>query len=157
MNNQLTQARLKELLSYDPSSGIFRRISGKAEVGTVRNRRRSIGVDYKIYLSHRLAWLYVHGVWPKGDIDHIDGNPLNNAISNLRDVSRSVNMQNVKRPRKDSQTGLMGASLDKRTGRYMSYICLDGATKYLGTFNTAEEANSAYMAAKRQIHPGCTI
>lgn len=157
--NKLTQDRLKELFLYEPETGKFtRKSTPNRKVGSVTSHGRlNIFIDYQQYYAHRLAWLYVYGSWPVADVDHIDGNPLNNAIENLRDVSRSVNMQNIKRARKDSHSGLVGVLKDKRKDRYMAYICVDGGRKYLGTFDTAEQANAAYLSVKRLVHPGCTI
>src|SRR4051812_40825019 len=105
----VTQERLKQVLVYSPESGLFTRRGRVA--GTTYRGRINIFIDYRGYLAHRLAWLYVHGRWPIGDIDHIDGNASNNAISNLREVSRSVNMQNQRRARSDSRTGLLGVQV----------------------------------------------
>ncbi|MDD0156969.1 HNH endonuclease signature motif containing protein, partial [Shigella flexneri] len=63
--------------------------------GTISYGYNAINIDGVRYFAHRLAWLYVYGEWPKQEIDHIDRNRRNNAISNLRDVSRVVNALNV--------------------------------------------------------------
>lgn len=160
----LTQEELKKRLHYDPVSGVFTRLTKTNNVqkmGTIDEKGRlHIGVKYNIYRAHRLAWLYVHGEWPKGDVDHIDGNPLNNAIANLRDVSRSVNMQNQRRARADSKTGLLGVyrRTDNRTKPYRAAIVpKNGKRVNLGNFASAEAAHAAYLAAKRQLHEGCTL
>jgi hypothetical protein len=156
----LTAERLPAVLAYDPETGAFRalgrrRAAADGEVGTVTRGRRVVFVDGKGYRAHRLAWLYVHGAWPAGDVDHIDGNPLNNALANLRDVSRTVNMQNLKRARSDSRSGLMGAS--KCRGRWQAQIVVHGKRLHLGMFATAEAASAAYLAAKRRMHEGNTL
>lgn len=125
------------------------------QAGTVGNGRRKIMISGRQYHAHRIAWLLVHREWPKGDIDHIDGNPLNNAIANLRDVSRSVNMQNLKRARSDSKTGKLGTI--EKNGRFRACIRVSGKTRHLGYFDDVESAHSAYLAAKRQSHEGCTL
>lgn len=152
----LTQARLQEVLDYCPETGVFIwRKRKSAKVGSVSNGRLRICVDWKIYRAHRLAWLYTYGEWPKFDVDHIDGNPLNNAIRNLRDVPRSVNMENQRRARSDSKVGLLGVI--ERDGKYRAEIASHGKRYRFGPFDTAEAAHEAYLAAKRRIHIGCTI
>ena len=149
----ITQKRLKELIIYCSDTGLFTK-NGKV-AGTLDNRRIRIGVDGAIYRAHRLAWLYIYGVWPSGDIDHIDGNPQNNSINNLRDVSRSVNMQNQRKARLDNKTGFLGVS--KRGNRFSAAITTSSGSQWLGTFSNPEIAHSAYVNAKRKLHEGCTI
>ena len=71
----------------------------------------------KSYLAHRLIWLMFYGEWPKNEIDHIDGNRLNNSISNLRDVTRSINQKNA-HARKDNVSGVRGVHYIKHKGEY---------------------------------------
>jgi HNH endonuclease len=106
--------RLRELFSYDPESGLFtRRVAIRRGIssGTVAGSKHSNGyvylqVDGRRYLSHRLAWLWVHGEWPP-EIDHADQSPANNRISNLRPVSHALNILNS-RSRVDSRSGVTG-------------------------------------------------
>lgn len=156
---------LRERLLYDPSTGLFtwrvtagsRRALGDA-AGTVDSRGYLvIRVGGKQRSAHRLAWLYVHGVWPDFHIDHIDGNKLNNRIANLRDVSVSVNLQNQKRPRSNSSSGLLGVSLCRQTGKWLAGIGINGRRKALGRFDSPEQAHAVYLEAKRRLHAGCTI
>jgi hypothetical protein len=162
----LTAERLRELLNYDPDTGVFtRKTSAGGEcagkiAGTRRRYRKTrieigIGIDYADYRAHRLAWLYVYGKWPVGHIDHKDGNPLNNAISNLREATGSLNGQNLRKARRDNKSGLLGVSPNRL--RWSASIKADGRKHHLGTFDTAEEAHAAYVAAKRKLHEGCTI
>jgi len=117
-----------------------------------------IKIDGKSYLAHRLAWLYVHGVWPTEDIDHRFHNTLDNRIGELRDVSNHENMQNrIKANNNNISTGLLGATFHKATGKYSAEITFDGKRKYLGLFASAEEAHAAYLSAKRIHHSTCTI
>lgn len=159
----VTEKRLRELLHYDPETGIFTRIVGKGgkPSGSVSGKKTlggywQIKVDHISYRAHRLAWLYVYGKWPANMIDHIDGNPLNNSISNLRDVTRSVNVQNVKRARANNKLGLLGVSRNRN--KFQAAIKTeDGKRHYLGTYQTPELAHEAYLSAKRKLHQGCTI
>jgi len=151
----LTQERLKELLEYDPETGVFvwlQTTSNRVKVGSVAGCRRRDGyllirLDGKLYLGHRLAWLYVHGEWPANVIDHIDQNKSNNAISNLRDTSMAVNGLNKDKPRRHNTTGFMGVS--KRKDRFLAQVSRKrGLTKL---FDTPEEAHEWYLATKATL------
>lgn len=158
----LTQARLKEWLRYDPSTGLFTRVKaggGKAIVGTVISCKRAgylqVFIEGHNYVVHRLAWLYMTGEWPKGQIDHINCERADNRWSNLRDVDQSTNMQNRKHSQTNSKTGVLGVS--PSYGRFRAAIEVDGKFKHIGRFDTIEEAQAAHLRAKRQHHAGCTI
>lgn len=165
-NRPLTQERLKELFSYDAKTGEFLRIKslkGGQKDGfiafgsTSKTRHRSIGVDGKRYQAHRLAWFYVHGEWPKGEIDHIDHNPENNAMSNLRDGTKAQNMQNLIKPRSNNKSGYLGVWWCKGMRAWKAGICKERIYETIGYFSTAEEASIAYINRKREIHEFCTI
>lgn len=160
----LCAERLREVLSYNPETGVFHwkvRAAYHVRIGTVAGSLNSQGylhtrVDGKRFLNHRLAWLFVHGTWPSGDIDHINGCRSDNRIANLRDVQRSINAQNLRTAQSNNKsTGLLGAY--KQGRRWCSIIMIDGKQRYLGTFDTPEEAHTAYLETKRKFHPGCTI
>lgn len=114
-------------------------------------------IDGGRYPTHRLVWLYHHGVMPSGHIDHINGDPDDNRIENLRDVSVMVNRQNIKRAYKSKRRGLLGAHFNKASGKWAAAICVNYKQIHLGFFATAEDAHAAYLAAKRRLHEGCTI
>lgn len=152
-----------DLFSYDAATGMVTRKVNRgsrglagAQVGsddlhgykTVRINRRS----YKI---HRLVWLMTYGEWPVGDIDHINGNRSDNRLSNLRDVPRGVNLQNQSKAQNNKSTGVLGVYRDGSS--FYSRISVDNKSIHLGTFQTIGEAHSAYLTAKRKLHPGCTI
>lgn len=158
----ITQDQLRNELAYDPETGVFTRLIARprqplgAVAGTLdESGRVRICVNGKIYRAHRLAWLYIYGVMPVGDLDHIDGNPSNNAISNLRVGSRAQNMQNQRHARSDCVSGLLGVSV--RGAKFRAEIRAGGRRLNLGTFCSAEEAHSVYLAAKRQLHEFCSI
>ena len=107
---ELTQARLKELLYYDQKTGIFtwkesRRCVKKDDVsGTLDSKGYVIiMVDRIRYKAHRLAWFYIYGVWPKNDIDHINTIRHHNFIVNLREATRGENLQNQTKAHKDNK------------------------------------------------------
>jgi hypothetical protein len=155
---------LLEFLSYDQITGLFtwktspaKRFPVGIKAGSVNDKGyiviRCFG---RLHHAHRLAWLLTHGAWPSGDIDHINGVRADNRIANLRDVSRSVNQQNLKAARRDNQNGLLGVK-KTRCGTFEARINLNGRYVHLGTFPAAAEAHQAYITAKRNNHEGCTI
>lgn len=115
-----------------------------------------ICVDQRDYKAHRLAWLFMTGEWPAGDIDHINGNREDNRWANLRVVTCAMNAQNRRKAHSNNKsTGVLGVSKDR--GRFMASIFVDGKSRKLGRFLTVEEAEAAYLNAKRKHHPGCTL
>lgn len=159
----LTAERLKEMFHYDPLTGVFnRRISsGRSRAGSFvgwveHDGYLRVCIDKKKYSLHRLAWLYVFGHDPKGEIDHIDGCKTDNRICNLRDVPRQTNAENARLAHRHNKSGLLGAH-GKKTGKFESWIQASGTRHYLGLFDRAEDAHDAYINAKRELHAGCTI
>lgn len=158
-----TADRVRELLSYDPETGVFRwrirpyRSKTKLDdpPGFWRGKYLLIGIDGRQYFAHCLAWNYVTGEWPKTEIDHRDTNPSNNAFSNLREATRSLNNQNRRKAAACNPTGFLGVS--RKRSRFTARITINSKKQHLGTFATAEEAYSAYVAAKRESHAGCTL
>ncbi len=158
----LTQARLKEILSYDHETGIFTHLQnrGRAKSGGIAGSGPYdgylvTGIDGKVYRCHRLAWLYMTGSWPDGETDHIDGNRSNNAFANLRDVSKARNLWNKKAAHINNKTGFLGVSMKK--GRYIAQIQVNNAGLHIGCYDTAEQAHEAYLRVKRELHDTCTI
>lgn len=159
-----TLERLKELLAFSPSTGCFRwRVSrGKARVGALAGcvlpgGRVLIRIEGRAYLAHHLAWLFSRGFWPSLGLDHRNGNPGDNRPRNLREATQSINMQNLKGPRRDGTSGFLGVSLYKPNGKYRATIFANGRHKSLGYFTKPLQASKAYLAAKRLMHPGCTL
>lgn len=161
----ITQERLKELLSYDHETGIFARKvrasnSPKGKIVGTRdtNGHLQVRIDNKLYLCHRLAWLYEYGEFPSEQIDHINGIRHDNRISNLRNVSATVNAQNKRAaPLNNKSTKLLGVSHDKESGKFKAYITVFGKQITLGRFVNKDEAHQAYIEAKRKYHEGCAI
>ena len=151
-----TQARLLELFYYSDGS-LLRRVpaKGKPRNSSCAQRTRRMRVDLIFYEEHRLVWLYHTERWPDEQIDHINGNPLDNRIENLRDVTRSVNMQNQRRATCKSKTGLLGVYPHRK--KFAAGITVDGKIQHLGVFANAHEGHAVYLAAKRALHEGCTI
>lgn len=158
MKKDLEAARVRELLDYDPQSGkltwrVCRGLvrAGQTASGALNDGYQRIKVDGRVYRVHRVIWLHVYGAWPHGPIDHRDGDRSNNSLANLRLCSVAQNNQNVNAAR--GQSGLLGASFHKASGRWYSRICVDGKERSLGLFDTAREAHAAYVAAKTELHP----
>jgi len=160
----ITAERLRELLHYDPETGIFtwridaarcRRKGSIAGANADSGRYSSITIRRTIFKAHRLAWLYVHGSLPVGMIDHINGIKSDNRIANLRDVSFITNMENQRAAHSNNKLGIMGVTLFR--GRYSAHIRTNKVLRFLGSFPTPELAHAAYIAAKREKHAGCTI
>jgi len=162
----LTAARAREVLSYDPETGaLTRRIrsANMVVVGEVAgclgtNGYIMVSVNGKQYRAHRLAWLIQTGEWPPADIDHLNGIRTDNRWANLRAVSRSVNNENQRAAKATNKSaGLLGVSFIPRLGKFRALIRVGGKNKHIGMFLTAEAAHQAYVAEKRRLHSGCTL
>jgi hypothetical protein len=150
----LTQVELKELLHYDPETGLFTRLVNRAKfrVGEVAGWEEShgythIGINKKGYKAHRLAFLYMTGKFPEGDVDHINGKKDDNRWCNLREATRSQNLFN-RGAQKNNKLGIKGVTLYQ--GKYMASGTSNGKQKYLGCFMTEEEASKAYQEFAKQ-------
>lgn len=147
----VTQERLKELYTYDPIGGTFRRNFGRqgVEKGSLAGSMNhhfgyvNIFVDDKGYKAHRLAFMYMTGEWPPEEVDHLDGDRSNNAWENLKLCSRSENARNMAK-RKDNTSGHVGIGFHKKRNQWRARIM----GEHLGWFPTMEEAIKA-----RQEHP----
>ena len=154
----LTAERLRELLHYDPETGMFTRKigrGGKAKAGSVAGTTNTSGhiqvmVDGKLYLAHRLVWMYVHGQMPSEQLDHINRTPTDNRIENLRPCNHAKNMQN-KGAYKNNSSGCVGV-YKTRAGNWMAAIGVEGKFKSLGTYKTFEEAVATRKAAQKEVH-----
>lgn len=157
--------RVRELLSYDPETGscVWRVSRNGCKVGGVAGSLRSDGylnmrIDGRSYLAHRVAFLYIHGIWPTNQIDHIDRIKSNNRIDNLREATVSENGQNRHLAQSNNRScGLLGVTWHKGDSKWMAQLCVDGKRNYLGSFALPEEAHAAYLRAKNDLHPFSTL
>lgn len=162
---------LKSNVLYDKETGIFTRAKNhpkrKYVIGSVTGVSRPDGyvqvmIEGKLFLAHRLAWLYVYGELPKNNIDHINGIKNDNRIENLRDIKQRVNVQNIRKAKKTSTSSCkLGVSF-ANNGRninkpFRARIVVDNKEIHLGMFSNEDEAHEAYLSAKRKYHEGCTI
>lgn len=152
----LTAERLREVLHYDPDTGVFRwsidmgdkRKPGRAVGSRDRNGYLRVRIDYRMHQASKLAWLYSHGVIPPHEIDHIDGDPTNDKLENLRPATHSQNMKNTRLPCTNT-TGAKGVYWRKRWQTYEVKITVNGCTKYLGLRKELTDASALYAAAAR--------
>lgn len=149
---------LKSILEYNYETGIVSNtvnrkcvIAGK-EAGYTDKRTgyKTINIGNKIYPYHRVAWALYYSKWPDKCIDHIDGNPSNNRVDNLRDVSHRENMRNRKVPN-NNKSGIQGVSLRKDTGNFEAYITSDTGRIHLGHFKNFFEACCARKSMENRL------
>lgn len=153
----ITQEQLKSILRYEPETGKFYWLinSGRAFIGNKAGNINSEGyvrirIDGQEYKAHRLAWLYVYGVNPENEIDHINGIKDDNRIVNLRDVSHQENCKNQKN-RINNTSGIQGVSWNKDKKKWTAGIRMNEKWNYLGGFEDKFEAICARKSAERRF------
>lgn len=151
----ITQELLKEYFYYKDGS----LYTSKSRHGLAADKKaggkRTNGYVYvtfqnRIYLLHRLIFLYHHGYLPK-ILDHIDGNPLNNKIENLRPATYAQNLANMKTP-KSNKSGVKGVCFDKERNKWVAEIKCEGVKYKLGRFDTLEEAAKVVRKKRDELH-----
>jgi hypothetical protein len=151
-STNLDVKRLKSLLTYDGSSGVFTWIENGKQAGcNAPTGYILIGIDGSLYLAHRLAWLYVKGSWPEMRIDHKDQNKANNRISNLRQATVAQNTANSG-PRITSRSGFKGVCWDAKNSRWRATITVGGKQRSLGRHKRLEDAVAAYSTEAKAIY-----
>lgn len=161
---EITAEWLRSVLDYDPESGIFRwkhcpaasrawngKFAGRVAGSPDRKGYTLIMVRNKRMFAHRLAWLWVYGEMPPDQIDHRDRVKSNNAISNLRLATGLENARNKGKPLKKS-TFPKGVEFFPNTGRWRARLWVGGKGRHLGYFDSADEAEEAYLAAAKEQH-----
>jgi hypothetical protein len=152
--NELTAAKVRDLLDYDPETGEFvwlkGKTSGKVAGCVAKDGYWLIVINRRLYYAHRLAWLHVHGEWPHRHIDHRDGDRRNNRIDNLRPATVAENAQNRVAYR-TNKSGYLGVVALPRGG-FVAQIMVDGKRKRLGSHSDPAEAHKLYLAAKSEMH-----
>ncbi|EPM9932855.1 HNH endonuclease signature motif containing protein [Pseudomonas aeruginosa] len=166
MEQNITAELLRGLLFYCPENGSFTWLQRPARLfssetnwkrwntcyagkraGSVCTtpegyKRRIIGIFGKIYLEHRLAWLYMTGEWPEEQIDHINQISTDNRWSNIRPATHTENARNAPK-RKDNSSGITGVGLHKASGRWRARVNLSGSSIFLGYFKEKRDAELA--------------
>lgn len=170
---ELSVARLRELLNYDPETGRLTwkarkpsdfpggahtpewsanqwnaRYAGKGACCTPDGNKGYLRgmIKWRTYPAHRVAWALHYGEWPKGEIDHINRDMTDNRIANLRAVSTRQNCRNQGRHRNNT-SGVSGVAYRKESGRWRAYINSETGRENLGTYASFEEAVAARSAA----------
>lgn len=159
INKELTQSRLKELLDYDPSTGMFTwkvyrsRFArpGDCAGSPDKNGYVCIGIDGSVYKAHRLAWLYINGSFPSKGLDHINRVKNDNKIDNLREATDSENKQNIGVPA-NNKSGIVGVRFDKACKKWSAYIKINGIMIFLGLHSSMSDAIFARKLAKSKYH-----
>lgn len=153
---RLTVAEVRRLLRYEPDTGTFfwRIDTNKISAGNIAGCRQSRGywqirINRRLYMAHRLAWLYVTGEWPKANIDHINGDRSDNRFVNLRIATNSQNAWNSRR-RINNACGYKGVHYKKRLNKFVAQINVHGRVYHLGVFETPEGAHAAYCKAAKE-------
>lgn len=155
----LTIERIREVLRYDPETGICtwtKKTGRKVVVGSraghadPRTGYRYIRIDGHQILEHRIVWAYIHGEWPSYYIDHWRGAEVGNKLENLRPASCSQNNAN-RRMSTTNTSGVKGVSFHKKVGRWRASIKKNGQQKHLGYFDTLEDAAVAYRTAAVEL------
>jgi len=145
---QLTQDRLMELFTYEPATGVFTRKSNGKIATSMHNGYVRIGIDYKEYRAHRLAFLYVTGAFPTGIIDHKNHNKSDNRWCNLREVTVQENSRNMSLY-KNNHSDVTGVYWHKRDKHWIAFIHVDGDKKHLGCFKNKSDATKARKQANK--------
>lgn len=153
----LTQSRLKQLLRYDPQTGCFTRVVARPgwRPGSTAGRVNHDGyhqivVDGRRYSSHRLAFLYMTGEFPCGEVDHINRDRSDNRWVNLRDVSHASNLRNT-RLRSDNSSGLVGVRWVPRQGKWHARIKINGQFLHLGSFANLLDAACVRISTQNTL------
>ena len=153
----VSHKRLVELLTYLPEEGVFVRnscVRGRAagsRIGAVNSEGYElIYVDGARYAAHRLAFFYMTGEFPVQMVDHINGVKTDNRFCNLRLASNAQNQANAKY-RSSSASGVVGVRSKKKSGKWVASMKFDGKTRHIGSFETINEAKSAYVAEKKKV------
>ncbi len=155
----LTHARLLEVLTYDPETGVFywrKMIGQRAVIGQVAGGKRpdgyiAIAIDGKTYKASRLAWLYMKGEFPPHLMDHEDRDRANNQWLNLRPATKRQNNANKKR-QVNNKVGLKGVNWHKASNKYVAQISNHGKKEHLGLFTEPADAHAAYVRRAKEIH-----
>lgn len=155
----LSRSEIMEFLTYSPSTGEFRwkkRPGPRAKVGGIAGGLngagyREIELRGKTYQAHRLAWLFIHGMWPVGEIDHENTIRDDNRIENIRDATRSQNQHNRRKNRKGSSR-YKGVHFHKATGKWGAKIQVNGENRHLGLFDREEDAAQVRILTAAELH-----
>lgn len=158
---QLTQACLKEWLTYNEHTGEFTwnkspswGIKAGVQAGYQKSGYRQIRLCGELHYGHRLAFLYMTGAMPPSQVDHINGCKSDNSWTNLRSVSPLENRRNAAKSRNNT-SGVTGVVWDKNKQKWMARIMVNHKANFLGYFDSVEDAKVCRKAAetRHNFHP----
>lgn len=157
---ELTAERLRDLLHYEPATGIFawlvnrgRKAKAGQQAGVLNNDGYiAIKIDGRTYKGQRLAFLYMLGRWPDPEADHENGVRNDNRWGNLREATKAQNMQNLATPATNT-SGHIGVCWHSRRRKWQVYIRVDGTLHHVGYFMLFDDAVEAYRSARRRLSP----
>lgn len=173
---ELSYAQVSAVLKYDSETGrlfwkerplsLFNDRKGKARANWLRWNKvyagkeaftalttqgyKHGGIFWKLYRAHRIAWLLHYGEWPSGDIDHLNGDPADNRITNLNDGSTTDNMLNQRRY-KNNKSGMGGVAWHSRDKKWAVYANIGGKRRSLGYFLHKDDAIAARRKANNEM------
>jgi hypothetical protein len=149
----MMEKEIKNTFVYNKNTGIISR-RGLVAGGKNTHGYWQIGFKNKTYLAHRLAWILHYGDWPSGNIDHINGNKLDNRIVNLRVATQAENLKNRALAKKNT-SGCHGVEWHKVAKKWTARITHNGTREYLGIFSKKEFAINARKEAEKiyGFHP----
>jgi hypothetical protein len=152
----MNQKYLKRILRYDPETGLFIRLvtvtsnANKGDIaGCTHQGYIKISIMSRIYMAHRLAFLYINGSFPKQEVDHISHDGTDNRWVNLREVTPQDNCKN-RSIQCNNTSGFMGVSWHKYTGMWRARIKIDGVDTHIGTFESKSSAVLARINAEEK-------
>ena len=151
----LTVEYVCSLFEYIDGDLYWRVNRGPSKAGDKAGSKNNTGylhvsIDSKLYKNHRIIWLMHNGSSPKF-VDHIDGDPLNNKIENLRGATQSQNMMNLKTPRTNT-SGIKGVSWYKPRRKWRVSVTVNGKQKSFGCFDDIELAELVAIEARNKYH-----
>jgi hypothetical protein len=153
-DSHFTKEALQALFTYADGNLYWKERKGRRVAGTLAgtasHHYHQICIDYILYRTHRLVWAYHYGA-SACTIDHINGNPFDNRIENLRECNTAQNHQNS-RLAKSNTSGVKGVAWCKQKQKWRGRITVDGSEVHIGFFATVDEAQDAMSAARTKLH-----
>jgi hypothetical protein len=156
--SDLTVGQVRKILKYNSATGSFiwlvslpNGVTAGATAGRVSLGYIRIGIDGRQYLAHRIAYLLMTGLWPKKQIDHVNGAKSDNRWINIRAATVSQNIANSPK-RSNNTSGYKGASWNKERQKWAATISMNGKRMYLGRYSKIEDAYMVYVVAAKKYH-----